>query len=57
MDYEALAYWARAALEGYPDLPTEVVREIRTSLPWVFGRHQSRDGEMLPDVPPNVGRG
>lgn len=33
MDYEALAYWARAALEGYPDLPTKVVREIERRCP------------------------
>lgn len=33
MDYEALAYWARAALERYPDLPTEVVSELERRCP------------------------
>jgi hypothetical protein len=33
MDYEALAYWARAALERYPDLPTEVVTELECRCP------------------------
>ena len=33
MEYEAIAYWARAALERCPDLPTEVVSEIERRCP------------------------
>ena len=33
MDYEALAYWARPALEGCPDPPAEVVSELERRCP------------------------
>ena len=33
MDYEALAYWARPALERCPDPPTEVVSELEHRCP------------------------
>ncbi|MGB8886522.1 MAG: hypothetical protein WCC87_07340 [Candidatus Korobacteraceae bacterium] len=33
MDYEALAYWARAALERYSDPPPEVVSELEHRCP------------------------
>ena len=38
IDWEALAYWARPALERGSELPAEVVRELGTSLPWILGR-------------------
>ena len=33
MDYEALAYWARSALESSSELPTDVAREIERRRP------------------------
>ena len=33
MDYEAIALWARSALERGPELPQEVARELRQRCP------------------------
>src|SRR5215831_3784405 len=52
MDYEALAYWARPALECGPDLPQEIARELTNLCPGYLdirpGRKasESQDGKQ-----------
>ena len=50
MDYEALAYWARPALERHAELPAEVVREMERRCPGYLDaeqQHQERRPEVL----------
>ena len=56
VDWEAFAYWARLALDALPGRP----QRLRASLNVAalgFWMASSKGSSMLPEVPPNVGRG
>ncbi len=50
MDYEALAYWARPALERGPELPREVARELEYRCPGYLNAQQTAREKVSKDA-------